>query len=66
MIDRAASDPLCSFCGKPQHAVMQLIAGPRGFICDECVMLATEMIGVQHREWRERLTRVLALLPDRA
>lgn len=30
----------CSFCGKSQHAVKMLIAGPRGvFICDECVGL---------------------------
>ncbi|MCB1833537.1 MAG: hypothetical protein KDH19_08875, partial [Geminicoccaceae bacterium] len=27
----------CSFCGKSQHEVRKLIAGPTVFICDECV-----------------------------
>ncbi len=30
----------CSFCGKSQHEVRKLIAGPTVFICDECVELA--------------------------
>jgi ATP-dependent Clp protease ATP-binding subunit ClpX len=29
----------CSFCGKSQHEVRKLIAGPNVFICDECVEL---------------------------
>lgn len=29
----------CSFCGKSQHEVRRLIAGPTVFICDECVMM---------------------------
>ena len=29
----------CSFCGKSQHEVRKLIAGPSVFICDECVDL---------------------------
>jgi ATP-dependent protease Clp ATPase subunit len=29
----------CSFCGKSQHEVRKLIAGPTAFICDECVAL---------------------------
>ncbi len=29
----------CSFCGKSQHQVLKLIAGPKVFICDECVAL---------------------------
>ena len=29
----------CSFCGKSQHEVKKLIAGPTVFICDECVEL---------------------------
>jgi len=28
----------CSFCGKSQHEVRKLIAGPTVFICDECVV----------------------------
>lgn len=34
----------CSFCGKSQHEVYKLIAGPTVFICDECVGLCTEII----------------------
>ncbi len=35
----------CSFCGKSQHQVQKLIAGPRGvFICDECVGLCNDVI----------------------
>ncbi|HAI95864.1 MAG TPA: ATP-dependent Clp protease ATP-binding subunit ClpX, partial [Methylococcaceae bacterium] len=29
----------CSFCGKNQHEVRKLIAGPSVFVCDECVEL---------------------------
>jgi ATP-dependent Clp protease ATP-binding subunit ClpX len=34
----------CSFCGKGQHEVRKLIAGPSVFICDECVDLCTDII----------------------
>ncbi len=34
----------CSFCGKSQHDVKKLIAGPTVFICDECVELCNEII----------------------
>ena len=34
----------CSFCGKSQHDVRKLIAGPSVFICDECVDLCNEII----------------------
>ena len=34
----------CSFCGKSQHEVRKLIAGPTVFICDECVELCKEII----------------------
>src|SRR3546814_13581732 len=34
----------CSFCGKSQHEVRKLIAGPTGFICDECVELCNDII----------------------
>ena len=43
-----SSDPkdtlYCSFCGKSQHEVRKLIAGPTVFICDECVELCMEII----------------------
>jgi len=34
----------CSFCGKSQHEVRKLVAGPKVFICDECVVLCTDII----------------------
>src|SRR5260370_349752 len=34
----------CSFCGKSQHEVRKLIAGPTVFICDECVELCIDII----------------------
>ena len=34
----------CSFCGKNQHEVKKLIAGPSVFICDECIDLCTDII----------------------
>ena len=34
----------CSFCGKSQHEVKKLIAGPSVFICDECIALCNEII----------------------
>jgi ATP-dependent protease Clp ATPase subunit len=56
--------PACSFCGKPQSEALRLVAGPEVFICEECAMLAVQMISIQHPEWRERLMRTLALLPN--
>jgi ATP-dependent Clp protease ATP-binding subunit ClpX len=35
----------CTFCGKNQHEVRKLIAGPTVFICDECVELCMDIIG---------------------
>jgi len=37
----------CSFCGKSQHDVKKLIAGPAVFICDECVVLCTGIIAAE-------------------
>jgi len=34
----------CSFCGKSQHEVRKLIAGPETFICNECVELCGDII----------------------
>src|SRR5437764_13812944 len=48
----------CSFCGKSQHEVKKLIAGPSVFICDECIDLCNEIIrdelptGDENREAR--------------
>ena len=39
----------CSFCGKSQHEVKKLIAGPTVFICDECVELCMDIINEEHK-----------------
>ncbi|MEK6595675.1 MAG: ATP-dependent Clp protease ATP-binding subunit ClpX [Pseudomonadota bacterium] len=46
MTDKASSEKLlyCSFCGKSQHEVRKLIAGPSVFICDECIELCNDII----------------------
>ena len=40
----------CSFCGKSQHEVRKLIAGPTVFICDECVELCMDIIKEENRD----------------
>ena len=40
----------CSFCGKSQHEVRKLIAGPSVFICDECVDLCNDIIREEIQE----------------
>jgi len=37
----------CSFCGKSQHEVSKLVAGPAVYICDECVGLCTDVVDEQ-------------------
>jgi ATP-dependent Clp protease ATP-binding subunit ClpX len=46
MADKSSGDKLlyCSFCGKSQHEVRKLIAGPSVFICDECIELCNDII----------------------
>ena len=34
----------CGFCGKTQHEVDVLVAGPREFICDECIDLCVDIV----------------------
>ena len=46
MSEKAGGEKLlyCSFCGKSQHEVRKLIAGPSVFICDECIELCNDII----------------------
>ncbi len=44
----------CSFCGKSQHEVRKLIAGPSVFICDECVELCNDIIREEVQESEEK------------
>jgi len=45
-MDKNKGDKLlyCSFCGKSQHEVRKLIAGPSVFVCDECIALCNDII----------------------
>ncbi|KTC79873.1 ATP-dependent Clp protease ATP-binding subunit ClpX [Legionella cherrii] len=43
----------CSFCGKSQHEVKKLIAGPSVFVCDECVELCNDIIREETHEAHE-------------
>lgn len=40
----------CSFCGKSQHEVRKLIAGPSVYVCDECVALCNDIINEEARD----------------
>ena len=44
--DKKSGDKLlyCSFCGKSQHEVRKLIAGPSVFVCDECITLCNDIM----------------------
>ncbi len=50
----------CSFCGKSQHEVRKLIAGPSVFICDECVELCNDII---REEMQENMGEATSKLP---
>jgi ATP-dependent Clp protease ATP-binding subunit ClpX len=50
----------CSFCGKSQHEVRKLIAGPSVFICDECVELCNDII---REEMQDSLGEATSRLP---
>jgi len=61
----------CSFCGKSQHEVRKLIAGPTVFICDECVELCMDIIReenktnlIKSREGVPTPVDILAVLDD--
>ena len=48
--DKTKNTLYCSFCGKSQHEVKKLIAGPTVFICDECVELCNDIIVEENKE----------------
>src|SRR5579862_5493470 len=54
----------CSFCGKSQHEVRKLIAGPSVYVCDECVALCNDIINEEPPEAKSPApTEVLPRLP---
>ena len=65
MSEKPGSEKLlyCSFCGKSQHEVRKLIAGPSVFICDECIELCNDIIA---EEWEEEKSREIRSLPKPA
>ena len=46
----------CSFCGKSQHEVKKLIAGPTVFVCNECVELCADII--DYTPWKYYLSKI--------
>ena len=61
----------CSFCGKSQHEVRKLIAGPTVFICDECVELCMDIIKeenksllIKHQDGVPKPKEICAILND--
>lgn len=55
--ERFAGLPIerCEFCGKDKAEIQYLVAGPRVFICNECVYLSCEMISVAWQRKAEAL-----------
>jgi len=47
----------CSFCGKNQHEVKKLIAGPSVFVCDECIDLCNDIIKEESKELNEEIVK---------
>ena len=54
----------CSFCGKSQHEVKKLIAGPSVFICDECVELCNDIIREEVQETSKDSERAKLPVPQ--
>lgn len=47
----------CSFCGKSQDEITKLIAGPRVFICNECIAICNEIIADDECEKNDRIAQ---------
>ena len=64
----------CSFCGRKETEVLKLVAGQRGYICDKCVTIASQIMNdppnddqppkVQPPAWRKLLIRARQFLSD--
>jgi len=54
----------CSFCGKSQHEVRKLIAGPSVFVCDECVDLCNDIIREEIQEKESESTSRKLPIPE--
>lgn len=58
-----SAGPSCSFCGKAQADVLQLVAGPGPFICNECIQLCVGFIATKYPNWLEQHREFLTTLP---
>jgi hypothetical protein len=56
----------CSFCGKSQHEVSKLIAGPSVYICNECVDICNEILAPDPRRLQEVVAYFYSTLARRA
>lgn len=59
IVDYSEDIPRCSFCGKDEHQVHRLVAGPGANICDECIALCVEIL----KEGDEQAGEATAPLP---
>ena len=62
-MDRRSNDRhmlYCSFCGKSQEEVRKLIAGPKVYICDECIEICNGIIAEEcdREDYADRLTQI--------
>jgi len=62
MSDQSNSTLYCSFCGKSQHEVKKLIAGPSVYVCNECISLCNDII--REEEMAGPVTEEGATLPN--
>src|SRR3989338_161680 len=53
----------CSFCGKSQHEVKKLIAGPSVYVCDECISLCNNILHETAQSNKPNPNTVLSKLP---
>jgi ATP-dependent protease Clp ATPase subunit len=61
------SNIACSFCGKQESDVLQMMADPKAFICNECVeLLVIEVLAMDHPNWAKELVRKLKTGMDEA
>ena len=52
----------CSFCAKPQHEVLKLIAGPGVFICERCIDLCIEVM-LEEKDILKNMPNLESLVP---
>ncbi|QIG93865.1 MULTISPECIES: ClpX C4-type zinc finger protein [unclassified Bradyrhizobium] len=63
--EEASTGPSCSFCGKAAPQVLQLVAGPKAFICNECVQLCVQVFAADHPEWLAEHRKFVEGLPSK-